>query len=69
MKIDTKEIEKINESLDSIEGWKVKDFKIWETSDGTNMATIRLIKSKEEKKNAKPNGGMAMGVDIVDGCV
>ena len=49
MKIDTKEINKINEALEAIEGWSVEDFKMWDKKSGTHMATIRLKQSKKEK--------------------
>ena len=77
MKIDTKEIEKINNALESIDGWKVEDFKIWEKKNGTGMATIRLTKGKEESNETKPletsacisNGGnstMSVGINIAE---
>jgi len=79
MKIDTKEINKINEALDSIDGWEIEDFKVWQTQSGKDMATIRLRKS-DKKEELKPleeedlplkgnSGGssMAIGLNITSG--
>jgi hypothetical protein len=74
MHIDAEEITKINESLKAIDGWEIQDFKVWETTSGTGMATIRLRKSttvsSEEEDDCEPDigipgGGMAMDINIV----
>lgn len=52
MKVDFEEAKKIDGKLEEINGWKVRDFKMWEKKDGTPMATIRLQK-ETEKENAK----------------
>lgn len=67
MKIDANEINKINEALESIEGWSVKDFKIWERKNGEGMATIRLVNKKEKKTHKteiRTNGTNGMGINI-----
>ena len=55
MKVDTKEISKISDALESIDGWDVEDFKVWQTQTGKDMATIRLKKSVEKKEETKTN--------------
>jgi len=42
MKIDVYEIEKVNNALNSISGWIVDKFNLWESAKGETMATVRL---------------------------
>lgn len=42
MKVEAKEVEKINRALQSISGWEVDRFDLWESASGDLMATIRL---------------------------
>jgi len=61
MKIDIEEIKKVNKALDSIDGWDIEDFKVWETQSGKNMATIRLRQKKKEKPEAEKTNGDGTG--------
>ena len=72
MKVDIKEINKINGALENINGWKVQDFKIWETSSGKQMATIRLTKEDESEEDdfviiedPQEAGSMNIGTTVV----
>jgi len=68
MKIDTKEINKISESLEQIDGWEVEDFKVWQTQSGKDMATIRLKRSDKKVEDSAydpgPIGPVGMTTDI-----
>jgi hypothetical protein len=71
MKIDTKEINKINSAIDFIDGWEMEDFKVWQTKSGRDMATIRLKKSEivkedEEKVIGTNNGTLGTTVNIAE---
>ena len=47
MKINAYEIEKIRTALESISGWKVDRFDIWESASGIPMVTVRLRQIEE----------------------
>jgi len=64
MKVEAKEVEKINVALNSIDGWKVDRFDFWESAKGDVMATIRLRYSPKEKRQDKENGSAALSVEL-----
>lgn len=62
MKIDTKELDKINKKVEDLENWEINSIKQWETSSGKMMITLRLeekdMKLKEvsnDKRKRKPS--------------
>jgi len=64
MKVDAKEIIKIYDALEKIDGWEVVDVKMWDKKSGTGMSTIRLMEKKEEKKEETPSNGNGGGASI-----
>ena len=53
MKIELEELKKIEAALNSVEGWKIKDFKAWETVSGLKMITIRLEENEDRSKTKR----------------
>ena len=47
MKVNIKEVSKITEKIEDIEGWKVKSFKTWDSKGGTEMVTVQLTRGSE----------------------
>lgn len=44
MKVNIKEVSKIAEKVEDIDGWEVKSLKTWESKGGTEMVTVQLTR-------------------------
>lgn len=54
MKINVKDIEKVNNKIENIDGWEVKSMKSWQTKTGKDMITVQLVKDTEDGPPLRP---------------